>query len=164
MAQTADHKADRSRLTRRGLGVLAAGGLVGGGVFAANWFNVGASLDGATLLSVQDAHDAALSGAVVLVDIRRPDEWATTGIGEGAVPLDMRRDDFVTALSALADGETAAPVALICARGVRSKRLSGRLAAAGFTNIIDVPEGMLGSGAGPGWLRAGLPVVQVETG
>ena len=31
---------------------------------------------------------------------------------------------------------------------------------AGFTNIIDVPEGMLGSGAGPGWLKSGLPLTE----
>ncbi|MCX8952452.1 rhodanese-like domain-containing protein, partial [Ruegeria sp. NA] len=36
--------------------------------------------------------------------------------------------------------------------------LSNRLIEAGFTNIIDVPEGMLGSAAGPGWVRTGLPV------
>lgn len=37
--------------------------------------------------------------------------------------------------------------------------MTERLRAAGFTQIIDVPEGMLGSGAGPGWLKRGLPVV-----
>lgn len=109
-------------------------------------------------ISVADAHEQAADGRVLLVDIRTPREWRASGIGEGAVPLDMRREDFVDVLTQMTGGDQAAPVALICARGVRSARLSNRLIEAGFTNIIDVPEGMLGSAAGPGWVRAGLPV------
>lgn len=146
-------------VTRRSFLILGATALAGAGAFAANWYNVNASVDG-TALTVQDAHQQAVAGAIILVDIRRPDEWARTGVGQGAVPLDMRRKDFAEALLALTQGRSDAPIALICARGVRSRRLSGRLSGAGFTRIIDVPEGMLGSGAGPGWLRAGLPVVQ----
>ncbi|WP_170782739.1 rhodanese-like domain-containing protein [Ruegeria lacuscaerulensis] len=113
-------------------------------------------------LSVQAAHEQAVSGDVLLLDIRTPREWDATGVGEGAYPLDMRRDDFVQALDQLTDGDRSAPIALICARGVRSARLSNRLSEAGFTNIIDVPEGMLGSAAGPGWVRSGLPVGTYE--
>lgn len=131
------------------------------GALSAHWFNIWADAAQPGALSVQDAHKAALSGAVILVDIRRPDEWARTGVGQGAVPLDMRRADFVAALHELAPGLNA-PIALICARGVRSRAMTERLKQAGFTNIIDVPDGMLGSGAGPGWLKAGLPVVQKE--
>ncbi len=147
-----------SRLARRAIlfGVVAVGGA---GLFGARWFNVGAEVTGGAL-SVQDAHAKATRGAIALIDIRRPDEWARTGIGEGAQPLDMRRDDFTEALLQITGGATDTPVALICARGVRSRKMTERLTAAGFTQIIDVPEGMLGSGAGPGWLRADLPVVQ----
>ncbi|RBW57417.1 rhodanese-like domain-containing protein [Ruegeria sp. A3M17] len=109
-------------------------------------------------LGVQDAHRQAVAGDVLLLDIRTPKEWQSTGIGEGAKSLDMRRDDFIPALTQLVKGDKGAAIALICARGVRSARLSNRLTEAGFTNIIDVPEGMLGSAAGPGWVRAGLPV------
>lgn len=105
-----------------------------------------------------DVLAAIRSGDVILIDIRRPDEWAQTGIAEGAIPLDMRRDDFLPALTDIADGDTTRAIALICARGVRSDRTSARLEAAGFSQIIDVPEGMLGSRAGPGWLQRGLPV------
>ena len=125
---------------------------------AAQWYNV-LGENGETALSPQQAHEAAVSGEVLLIDIRRPDEWARTGVGEGAVPIDMRRQDFEDALTLAVEGDTAQPVALICARGVRSRRMSARLVAAGFTQVIDVPEGMLGSGAGPGWLKRGLPVV-----
>lgn len=146
------------RMSRRGLLVLGVAGIATGGAVAAQWYNV-LGENGETALSPQQAHEAAVSGEVLLIDIRRPDEWARTGVGEGAVPIDMRRQDFEDALTLAVEGDTAQPVALICARGVRSRRMSVRLVAAGFTQVIDVPEGMLGSGAGPGWLKRGLPVV-----
>ena len=113
-------------------------------------------------LSVKDAHNAASSGGVFLIDIRRPDEWRKTGIGESAYPLDMRRSDFVATLDEITGGDRSAPIALICARGVRSARLSARLSEAGYRNIINVPQGMLGSSAGPGWLDSNLPVKPFE--
>ncbi|SLN42503.1 molybdopterin biosynthesis protein MoeB [Roseovarius litorisediminis] len=106
-----------------------------------------------------EAHEAAVNGDVLLIDIRRPDEWKKTGIGEGAHPIDMRRKDFVDALLEVTGGDRSKPVALICAAGVRSDRTSLKLEKAGFTHIIDVPEGMTGSRAGPGWVERGLPVV-----
>ncbi len=112
-------------------------------------------------LSVAEAHQQATDGKVVLIDIRRPKEWQHTGVPRGATPLDMRRDDFEPALSAIVGPDRSRPIALICARGVRSARLALALTEAGYSNIIDVPEGMLGSAAGPGWLASGLPVTSV---
>jgi len=142
--------------------LLSAGslGLGGAAAFGATWFNIGAANGGQTRLDPAMAFAAAEAGAILLVDIRRPDEWARTGVGQGAVPLDMRRADFAAALHSLAGGDTGRPIALICARGVRSRRLGQTLTEAGFTRILDVPEGMLGSGAGPGWLARDLPVTQ----
>ncbi|WP_406645301.1 rhodanese-like domain-containing protein [Aliisedimentitalea scapharcae] len=145
-----------STLSRRKVivvGAVGAAALVGG----AWWRRQAPDYDGGKL-TVAQAHQQAKSGAVILIDIRTPREWRATGIGDGAHPIDMRRDDFVAALQSVAGSDPSAPIALICARGVRSARMSLRLSAAGFSNIIDVPEGMLGSGAGPGWIRAGLPV------
>ncbi len=119
------------------------------------WLWLNPTYDGPSL-SVAQAHDRAVAGEITLIDIRRPDEWAATGVGEGAVPIDMRDVDFTDQILALVPDRNA-PVALICAAGVRSARLSNRLAEAGFTNIIDVPEGMSGSRAGPGWMASGLP-------
>ncbi|WP_267167675.1 rhodanese-like domain-containing protein [Sulfitobacter sp. F26169L] len=134
------------------------GALAVGGVTTARWFNLSGRITDGTL-SVQDAHTAARAGEITLIDIRRPDEWARTGVGEGAIPIDMRDPEFTEILlKTIPDKD--APVALICARGVRTRWLAKRLAGAGFTNIIDVPEGMLGSGAGQGWLAAGLPVTR----
>ncbi|MEP1768224.1 MAG: rhodanese-like domain-containing protein [Sulfitobacter sp.] len=109
-------------------------------------------------ITPRQAHELANMGKILLLDIRRPNEWAATGSGAGAQRLDMRREDFVDALLKLVAGDRSAPIALICARGVRSHRTSRRLQNAGFTNVIDVPEGMLGSHVGPGWIKRGLPL------
>jgi len=109
-------------------------------------------------LTPPEAHALAIAGQITLIDVRRPDEWASTGSGEGAHRLDLRRDDFIPEVLKLVSGDTSAPVAVICARGVRSNRMSRALTNAGFTNIIDVPEGMLGSQAGPGWIARDLPL------
>ena len=150
----------KAKFTRRGF-LTGAGVVVLGGaaIFGASWFNIGAQagLDGT--LTTPQAHEVAVSGAIILVDIRRPDEWARTGVGEGAVPINMLDRDFIDQVSAQVDGDHSRAVALICARGVRSRKMAARLQQAGFTNIIDVPEGMLGSGAGAGWIKRGLPTV-----
>lgn len=151
-------------MRRRAL-LLGAGAV---GAAAAGWHLGGRDLliaaateaYAARRIGAAEAHRAAKAGEIVLVDIRRPDEWARTGIGAGAIPLDMRRHDFVDRLLEAVGGRRDRPVALICARGVRSERLSNRLAADGFAALLDVPEGMLGSAAGPGWLASGLPVVR----
>jgi rhodanese-related sulfurtransferase len=110
------------------------------------------------ILTAAEAHRAAQAGEILLVDIRRPDEWRRTGIPEGALPLDMRRPDFVVQLDQAVGGDRSRPVALICAAGVRTARVASALRRMGFSDLHDVSEGMTGSRAGPGWLRAGLPV------
>ncbi|MBM7066140.1 rhodanese-like domain-containing protein [Actibacterium sp. 188UL27-1] len=135
---------------------LIGGTCIAGAIGAAGYLHLGPAAD-AQLTPVQ-AHERALSGDILLIDIRRPDEWAKTGIARGANPLDMRRNDFAEVLTNLANGDTNQQIAVMCARGVRSRRLSSQLTDAGFTQIIDVPEGMLGSFAGPGWLARDLPV------
>lgn len=143
-----------SRRTLLGLG--AAGAVLA--VVSFQMTSSGPSFEGRSL-TVTQAHSQAVDGSITLIDIRRPDEWKKTGVGEGAHPIDMRRKDFVTALEAVAGPDRTQPIALICARGVRSARMNKRLTQAGFTQIIDVPEGMVGSAAGPGWLARDLPTV-----
>jgi rhodanese-related sulfurtransferase len=151
--------AGQGHIDRRMLvaGICAAGAATGGGYYAWTWRR---PFRGSSL-SVAEAHARAASGEILLVDIRRPDEWAETGLGEGAYPLDMRRPDFAVAFARLREAAPGRPVALICVRGVRSSQLLARLAAADVGPLIDVPEGMLGSGAGQGWLAAGLPVARL---
>lgn len=144
------------KLFRRLLIGTAIAGL--GGVTLARWYNIGAREEDG--MNVNTAYAAAIEGRSTLIDIRHPDEWAATGIAQGAISLDMRDTEFAQKLLALVPDPNAR-IALICARGVRSRHLAGQLTEAGFTNMIDVPEGMFGSGAGPGWLAAGLPVTKL---
>lgn len=150
--------ATKRRVSRRALLGLLAGGSLAAGLYAF----------GDTARSVPIAPEAAntkVEGkSLILIDIRRPDEWALTGIAKGAVPLDMRDDDFIDRLDQLTSGNRATPVALICAAGVRSRRLAAKLTSAGFSSILDVSEGMLGSDAGPGWIARGLPVLPYAAG
>jgi rhodanese-related sulfurtransferase len=113
--------------------------------------------NGDLLVSPQRANELIRQSEVLLIDIRRPDEWARTGIAEGAVPIDLRRRDFIDAVKAAQAEAGGLPLAVICARGVRSRRMAAAMTKAGLGDIIDIPEGMLGSSAGPGWLARGLP-------
>ena len=142
------------QLTRR----LFLGGGIAVSVSSIAWSQINSLPFDGDAIDPPTAHKFALSGEITLIDIRRPDEWKKTGSGEGAHRLDLRRKDFITVLDGMVAGDRSKPVALICARGVRSNRMSQKLIKAGFTNIIDVPEGMLGSKVGPGWLKRKLPL------
>lgn len=157
MSKDEDHQ--RQQPTRRlFVGAVAAIAVGGGGAFVSKWFNIFADANVEGALTVEAAFDAAAADRIYLVDIRRPDEWRKTGLSEHAIPLDMRRKDFEAVLQQIFAASGPRPVALICARGVRSDRMNKRLEAAGFSNILDVPEGMLGSGAGPGYIERSLPL------
>ena len=145
-------------LSRRAVLVGGLAAAIAAGTGGWRYVTRTAGVGSAGTLTPPEALKAARAGDLLLIDVRRPDEWAATGVAEGAARIDMRRDDFAEALRAAA-GDPARPVALICARGVRSRRAAAALAGAGLTRVIDVPEGMLGSAAGPGWLARGLPVV-----
>ncbi|MEM7752566.1 MAG: rhodanese-like domain-containing protein [Pseudomonadota bacterium] len=147
-------------LSRRNLLALGGATAVGVGAFVTVRLSL-ARADIAEVMTPPDALAAAATGEILIVDIRRPDEWAQTGVAEYAVPIDMRNDDFLVELAAVRASDRQ-PVAVICARGVRSARLTRRLEAAGIAPIVDIPEGMLGSPFGPGWLKRGLPVSQVN--
>ena len=110
-------------------------------------------------LDAETAFQRAGSGDLLLVDIRQPEEWADTGSPAGGHRLDLRSPDFLDRLATLTKGDRSRPIALICATGGRSARTAQALTEAGFTNVLDVSEGMHGSSAGPGWLARGLPTV-----
>ncbi|MEM9317493.1 MAG: rhodanese-like domain-containing protein [Pseudomonadota bacterium] len=140
------------------IGMPALGLTAAAGATYAYWWKPDLP-EGTRNISVEEAYQAVQAGEIWLIDIRRPDEWEATGVAPGALLIDMRRDDFVAALSDATAPDPDRPVAIVCARGVRSRRLTAALAEAGITNLIDLPEGMLGSQAGPGWIGAGLPVM-----
>ncbi|WP_341368524.1 rhodanese-like domain-containing protein [Yoonia sp. BS5-3] len=147
-------------LPRRSFLALGGTATVGVGGYAVFRFSF-ARAETAAILTPPEALIAATAGDILLVDIRRPDEWQQTGIAAPAHPIDMRDDDFLDQLRTLRTATTQ-PIAVICARGVRSARLTRRLEEAQLGPIIDIPEGMLGSVAGPGWLERGLPTRKVD--
>jgi rhodanese-related sulfurtransferase len=109
-------------------------------------------------LSVREAHEGAKAGRLVLVDIRTPEEWADTGVPEGAIKLDMTGSGFDVRLAALKLDHPGKPIALICRTGNRSATLQRTLAARGWKNLVDVRGGLLGTPKDKGWLAEGLPV------
>ena len=117
---------------------------------------------GQARLSAPEAHERLRKGEILLLDIRRADEWRDTGIAEGATTLSMHDPagptGFLNAVLQAVEMNRDRPIALICASGVRSSWAQRFLQANGFTRVDNVIEGMLGRGKAPGWIRRGLPV------
>ncbi len=109
-------------------------------------------------LPAPEAAALAARKAVILVDVRTPVEWNDTGIPAGARTVSWGRPDFAERLLEVAGGDRNAPLVLICRTGNRSGKALAALRDNGFTQTRHVPEGMVGSAAGPGWLARGLPV------
>ncbi len=116
----------------------------------------------AETMSVKQAYDAVKNDEIILLDIRTEGEWKDSGVGEGAWPLNLKHKKFGEKLFAIIDANPDKKIGLICAVGGRSGFVIGALEQRGYKNIVDVSEGMFGSAAGPGWLKAGLPTVSTE--
>lgn len=112
--------------------------------------------------SVKQAHEALQEDRIRLLDIRSPKEWRETGVAQGAWPVSMHDMKFMARLRAVRELAESRPIALICATGNRSGLVTRALHMAGHDGLIDVSEGMLGSRAGQGWIRSGLPVVSID--
>lgn len=109
-------------------------------------------------LSPEEALAKAQAGEIRLIDIRTPPEWRQTGVAPTAQRLDMTDPKFVEQLLNALNGDKAAPIALICRTGSRSGYAQKQLQKLGFTQVYNIPEGMIGNPTGPGWIRRGLPV------
>ncbi len=108
----------------------------------------------------QQAHDFMKNAGLVLIDIRTEGEWMRTGVAEGAVAMTAAGPEFVSQVLELIEGDKNRPFALICASGARSAHVQRFMQANGFTQAVNVVEGMTGGvGAGPGWILRGLPTV-----
>ena len=113
-----------------------------------------------TVMSPAEAHAQASAGKIVLIDVRTPQEWRETGVPASAHAVTMHQDGkaFLEALAKLTGGDRNRPVAIICRTGNRTTALQGQLKQIGFTNILNVAEGVAGGRNGPGWQRSGLPM------
>jgi rhodanese-related sulfurtransferase len=119
------------------------------------------------ILSPTEASAQVAAGTMALIDVRTPEEWRQTGVPVGAMRLDYRNrtgeKQFVERIVSMVGGDRNAPLAIICRSGNRSAQVQTLLLENGFTQVVNVQEGMLGSAAGPGWLRRGLPVEPCPT-
>ena len=95
---------------------------------------------------------------VKIVDVRRPDEWRTTGVIPGSALLTAFdangrfNPDFPAAFEALVNRDES--VVLICQSGGRSIALARALSEqAGYTRIYNVAGGIAG------WMEGGNPTV-----
>ncbi|MDA5095784.1 rhodanese-like domain-containing protein [Aliiroseovarius sp. KMU-50] len=112
--------------------------------------------------SASRAFDALLQDRLRMLDIRTPEEWRETGVAQGAWPVNLYDERFPERLFKAQDLADGRPLALICRTGRRSGGVMNSLRKSGYSNFIDVSDGMLGSSYGPGWIKAGLPVVSAE--
>lgn len=116
------------------------------------------------IMTAKQARQKSATGEILLLDIRMPKEWKETGIAEGAHPVTMHQSatGFLKELNELASHDKGKPIALICATGGRSAFIRRYLTKAGYSNVMDVGEGMLGSKHGPGWLKLNLPIKKYQ--
>lgn len=93
---------------------------------------------------VADAPDG-----LVVLDVRTPEEFAE-GRLEGALNIDIYRDDFAETIDAL---DRDIPYVLYCRSGNRSQQARMLMDEFGFGDVADVDGGIVA------WVDAGLPVV-----
>lgn len=119
----------------------------------------------AQTMSASTAYHRAKAGRLLLIDVRTPSEWAKTGSPRHARRLmaTQPRSAFLARVARMTGGNRSKPIAVICAKGVRSSEMRETLDLAGYQHVVDVAEGMLGSSAGPGWLARRLPVDRVRS-
>tara|TARA_Y100000588_G_scaffold194041_1_gene208171 strand:- start:122 stop:538 length:417 start_codon:yes stop_codon:yes gene_type:complete len=115
-------------------------------------------------LDAGEAHSLSLNHDLIIVDIRRASEWRKTGMPVNSHGVSLQnflkkvRKDFTKDIMKLVEGDLQRPIALICATGGRSAYASGMLKEAGFSQVYNIGEGMLGNGVLPGWVERNLPI------
>lgn len=99
----------------------------------------------------------AASGELLIIDVRTAAEWRETGVPKDAARANIFDSDFLERVKRAVGGDRSRPIAVICARGNRSTRAEQLLSQAGYTDVQNIKEGMLGSTHGKGWLAGGHP-------
>jgi rhodanese-related sulfurtransferase len=123
----------------------------------------------AEVLTSDQARSRVERGALTIIDVRMPFEWAETGLPAGATGVSLQdpatfevRPGFVADVLQALGGDMERPIALICARGNRSAFARRLLTERGFSQVHDISEGMNGGPGGPGWLARELPTEPCE--
>lgn len=115
-----------------------------------------------TKMTSDVAREKALAGEIVVIDIRRPEEWAETGVPDVALLADMTQRDFLNKINAIRLQNPDVLLAFTCRTGNRSGYLTGELEKLGMSGLIDVVGGMSGSRVDPGWAKRNLPIRAVN--
>ncbi len=102
---------------------------------------------------------AKLDDGITIIDIRRPEEWAETGVVEGSIKATAFdasgrfQQSFIDTLSKNVSPDE--EFALICRTGNRTAMLSNWLATrGGYDKVLNVGDGITD------WIGAGLPVTR----
>ncbi len=103
-------------------------------------------------LTVNEAHDLVQKGKVILIDVRRPDEWETTGRPQGARGVTLQDPEFVDKVLKIAGDKKKSALAMSCRTGMRSMEGAKMLGVAKFTNVANVTGGFVE------WENQGLPI------
>jgi len=111
----------------------------------------GCSAQRFTTLSPDDFQSSIADGAVQLVDVRTPEEYAEQHIN-GAINIDVYEDSFIEQCKARLDKDR--PVAVYCRSGKRSANAAGQLRKAGFKRVLNLDGGITA------WLDAAKPVAR----
>lgn len=115
-----------------------------------------------TILTPEQALLGIEEGSLILIDVRRPEEWQETGVAKGAWPLDMTHKQFGARLIAVLERNPDHRVAIICRTGNRTGYLMKVLAENKINGVLDVAAGMVGGPRGKGWIPSGLPLVTAQ--
>ncbi len=148
----------RYRYGRGGRLWVVAATVIAGIFLAAGASWVASATAPAAAFSPSEAYELGQSGQLVLVDVRTSAEWQETGIPVGALTIALLTDGgipnigFVDGVKDALGGRLDTPIAVICARGVRSSIAARLLRASGFSDVHDVPEGVIG------WIALNLPL------
>jgi rhodanese-related sulfurtransferase len=101
-------------------------------------------------IAPKQLHDLVSSGKdIELIDVRTPVEYREVHVAFARnVPLDQLKP------SEIAAGRNGDPLYVICRSGGRGKQACEKIAAAGFTQVVNVEGGT------QAWDQAGLPVIR----
>lgn len=102
-------------------------------------------------LTVTEAHDQASADAnAIIVDVREPSEWQTTGVPEGATLISL------ATVTSVGSGEVDGlpkdqPIYVICNSGNRSRVAADHLISLGYPTVYNIDGGI------QAWIGASLP-------
>lgn len=103
-------------------------------------------------ITPDDAHARCVSGEIVIIDVRQPEECSQTGRPGGSVNVSLSSGTFIEDVRQATADYPDIPIALSCRFGSRSKTAARRLLNSGMDNIQIVKGGIVG------WKKSGLPV------